>query len=191
MSSVLNVARIAVLALFLLAVFAATASWLVRTRRVSPFRALGRFLRTVSDPIIAPVEGYVVRRGGHPAQANFWLVMGAAIGGIVLLTLIDWTASTAAGARAAFGGGVRGILIFTIGIVYRVLILALIVRVVASWFGTGREARWVRPAYALTDWVVEPLRRVVPPLGQFDISPLAAWLALFLLHRFVLLVLLA
>jgi YggT family protein len=34
----------------------------------------------------------------------------------------------------------------------------------------------MRPFYLLTDWIVEPLRRIIPPLGIFDISPLVAWL---------------
>jgi len=44
----------------------------------------------------------------------------------------------------------------------------------------------VRPAYVLTDWVVEPIRRVLPPAGGFDWSPLAAWLALWVLKRVLL-----
>jgi YggT family protein len=37
----------------------------------------------------------------------------------------------------------------------------------------------MRPAYALTDWLVEPIRRVLPPVGMFDLSPLAAWFVLW------------
>jgi len=58
------------------------------------------------------------------------------------------------------------------------LIIALIVRVIGSWFGKGRFNRWMRPAYRLTDWIVEPLRRFVPPIGMIDITPLVAWLLL-------------
>jgi hypothetical protein len=39
----------------------ALASWLVRTRRVSPFGVLGRSLRAMSDPIMRPVERRIVR----------------------------------------------------------------------------------------------------------------------------------
>jgi len=60
------------------------------------------------------------------------------------------------------------------------------VRVLASWFGYFRYSRWLRPAYALTDWLVEPIRRVLPPAAGFDWSPLAAWLALWLLKRVLL-----
>jgi YggT family protein len=63
---------------------------------------------------------------------------------------------------------------------------ALIVRVIAAWFGMFRYSRWIRPAYILTDWIVEPIRHVVPPLGAFDVSPIVAWLALMLLRQILL-----
>ncbi len=183
MSTLTTVARLVVLAVFLAALFAATASWLVRTKRVSPFGPLGRFLRRASDPVIDPVEERIVRLGGHPAQAPFWIVMVTAVGGILVLSLIDWTLATALRLRLAAAGGVRGVLAFGIGLAYGILIVALIVRVVGTWFGWGRYAPWMRPAYLLTDWVVEPLRRVVPALGPFDITPLVAWIVLLIAKK--------
>ena len=63
---------------------------------------------------------------------------------------------------------------------FNVLILALLVRVVGSWFGVGRATRWMRPAYLLTEWLVEPIRKRMPPTGMFDWSPLVAWVILVL-----------
>jgi len=40
--------------------------------------------------------------------------------------------------------------------------------------------------YALTDWLVEPIRRLLPPMGALDWSPLLAWLALWVLQRMLL-----
>jgi len=57
--------------------------------------------------------------------------------------------------------------------------------VISSWFGIFRYSRWIRPAYLLTDWIVVPIRRLLPPTGMFDFSPLVAWLVLYLLRLFV------
>jgi len=62
---------------------------------------------------------------------------------------------------------------------YYLLVGALIVRIVASWFGMFQYNRWIRPAYLLTDWLVRPLRRILPPFSGWDWSPLAAWLVLW------------
>ena len=53
-----------------------------------------------------------------------------------------------------------------------------------------RYSRWLRPAYWLTDWVVEPLRRVLPPFGMFDLSPLAAIFVLWILRAVIFAILL-
>jgi YggT family protein len=38
----------------------------------------------------------------------------------------------------------------------------------------------------MTEWLVAPIRRVLPPVGMFDLSPLVAWLALTVLRSLLL-----
>ena len=180
------VARYVVVVAFGLSGVAAFASWIVRTRRVSPFGALGRALRAGSDLLIRPVETRVVRAGGNPVHAGWWLVVGVAAAGVLLLSLLNWLVGALHGAGAAFVVGPRAALAFLIVIAYNVLFAALVVRVVASWFGAFRYTKWLRPAYALTDWLVEPIRRLLPPTGALDWSPLAAWLVLWVLKQVLL-----
>jgi YggT family protein len=63
-----------------------------------------------------------------------------------------------------------------VGIVCAVLtifIVILFVRAVLSWFpvqsGSG-VAQLNRLLIELTDWAVRPFRRIIPPVGMFDIS---------------------
>ena len=80
-------------------------------------------------------------------------------------------------------GGVRFRRMFGGHGIYRDdLMFALIVRVFSSWFGMGRHHRWVAWSYRLTDWLVEPIRRVLPTMGILDLSPLVAWFALSLIR---------
>jgi len=169
-----------------LAAIVALGSWLVRTRRLSPFGALGRTLRSVTDPIVRPVERRLVRMGGNPTHAGGWLVVITAVAGIVLLSLAGWLVGTFQTAGAAASGGWRGTFRLIVDLAYRILLAALIVRVIAAWFGMFRYSRWVRPTYILTDWIVEPIRRVVPPLGAVDLSPLVAMMVLSILRQILL-----
>jgi len=178
--------RYVVFAAFAASALVALASWLVRTRRISPFGALGRTLRSASDPLIRPVETRLVRAGGNPAHAGWWLVVAVAAAGVLLVTLGNWLVETAYGVAAAFSGGPRAAIALAVIVAYKIIVVALVVRVLASWLGYFRYSRWLRPAYALTDWVVEPIRRVLPPTGGLDWSPLAAWLALWVLERLLL-----
>ncbi|HEY3220021.1 MAG TPA: YggT family protein [Gemmatimonadales bacterium] len=180
------VLRYSVFGLVVLAALVALGSWLVRTRRVSPFGILGRALRTTTDPIMRPVEKRLVRMGGNPVHAGGWLVVLTAVGGIVLLSVAGWLVSTYQTTHAAAVAGPRDTFALIIDLLYRILFAALLVRVIAGWFGMFRYAKWVRPAYILTDWFVEPIRRVVPPLGAFDLSPLVAMVALSIVRQLVL-----
>jgi YggT family protein len=66
--------------------------------------------------------------------------------------------------------------------VVSILQIALLVRVIGSWLGLS-YARWMRPVHALTNWIVNPLRRVVPTIGPIDITPLVAWFVLIIAER--------
>src|SRR5437879_8870236 len=79
-----TILRIVVFAAFCLAALVALAGWLVRTRRVSPFGGVGRTLRSVTDPVLRPVETRLVRLGGNPVHAGWWLVVLVAVAGVLL-----------------------------------------------------------------------------------------------------------
>ncbi len=160
------------------ALLVAIGSWAVTSRRLSPFGAPARLIRRVSDPILLPVERWLVRRGKNPQDAPWWLLGLVVIAGILVLTIFDWLAGTVAQAMAAGRAGRRSTIRLVVYLTFQVVLFALIARVIASWFGAGRSKRWLHPVYLITDWIVEPLRRFIPPIGIIDITPLAAWLLL-------------
>jgi YggT family protein len=189
MTPVLTVARYAVFGAVALAALAGTASWLVRDRHVSPFSPFGRFLRSASDPLLDPVEARLLRSGGNPRHAGWWLVVGVAVVGLLLLALLGWLTDQWVVMQMLSVGGAWGIIRYAVNVVYQVLFFALLVRVVGSWLGAFRYNRWMRIPYLLTDWLVEPIRRALPPLGRFDFSPLVALLVLWVLKSILLRVL--
>ena len=186
MPGTLPVLRYAVVALVALAIVVGGLSWLVRQQIVSPFGVLGRFCRAVSDPFIKPVERRLVRSGGNPVNAGWWLVLVTAVVGLVVLALSRWVMGLARDVNFAAHGGARGVYVLIVVWGYYLLVGALIVRIVGSWFGMFQYNRWIRPAYLLTDWLVRPIRKILPPFSGWDWSPLAAWLLLWVLKRVLL-----
>lgn len=61
----------------------------------------------------------------------------------------------------------------------------LIGRVVISFFNVDEQNPIVRFLYAATEPVLAPLRRRLPRFGDFDFSPILAWLAVIFLKRFL------
>jgi YggT family protein len=175
-TSLVDIVRLVVLGGLIAAGAVALGSWAVTSRRLSPFGRPARAMRRITDPVMEPLERFLVRRGGNPRNAPWWLLGIAIVGGIILLAVAQWLAGAVARSRGAMGSGPRGVIRLVIYYGGQLLAMALLVRVIGSWVGAGRHRRWMRPFYVLTDWIVEPLRRLIPPLGMFDISPLVAWL---------------
>lgn len=59
--------------------------------------------------------------------------------------------------------------------------IALIGRIILSWFPVqpgGAMAGIFSFLYTITEPVLGPLRRVIPPMGGFDLSPIVAFIGL-------------
>jgi YggT family protein len=177
--------RVAVVLALVFAGIVTLTHWAVRTRRIDPFGGWARFVRRVSDPVLLPLERRIVRAGGSPQSAPLWLLGLVLGGGLILLSLTQWLIGTAAAFVLLAHGGARVWLRVLVSAVFTILMTAILIRVIGSWFGLGPYRRWMRPFYALTDWLVDPIRRFLPPMGMFDFSPMVAWLVLYVLRGFV------
>src|SRR5262245_48259992 len=138
----LDLLRIVVFAIVLASGVVALAAWAVRTRQVNPFSGFGRALRSLSEPIVRRGEPWLVRRGGNPQNAAWWIFGTALIGGILVIALANGIAGQVAiaGRMATDGRGMVRLLVYWAS---RILMLALIIRVIASWFGQFRYSNWM------------------------------------------------
>ena len=161
--------------------------WAVRTRKISPFNAIARFCRSTVDPLIVPIERRVVRAGGTPASAPLWALVVVVVGGILLLTFLDFIRLQVARSFIASQGGYAGIYHLLVSWTFTILKIALLVRVISSWLPISPYSVWVRWSYRLSEPILTPMRRVVPNLGGLDITPILAYFLLSLveslLHR--------
>lgn len=163
----------------------ALVDWMVRTRRINPFNPVARFFRRAVDPLIAPMERRVVRAGGMPYAAPWWMLVAVVVGGIVVLSLLRFIFAQVAIAYGTASMGPRGIVILLLHYTFALLKLAIVVRVVVSWIRISPWSRWVRWAFALSEPILRPLRGVIPPLGMIDVTPIAAYFVLWLLETVV------
>jgi len=165
----------------------AAIDWLVRSRRLSPFGRVARFFRSYVDPLLAPIERRVVRAGGLPTSAPWWALAFVVLGGILLLEGLGYARGMTAELLSAGMSGPSSITRVLLRWTFLLLEVALMVRVIASWLAISRYSRWVRWSFALTEWMLRPIRRVVPTVSMVDFSPLIAWFLLsWVLQPFVL-----
>lgn len=163
--------------------------WAVRRGHLKPFGGWATGVRRLSDPTLRPVEARLVRGGRNPQEATLWLLGGALVVGLLIITLTRWLIAFVARLSVAARSGPMVWVALLVGWTFDLLILALIVRVIGSWFGLGPYSRVGRVAWRLTEWLLGPIRRFLPPMGMLDLSPLVAYFVLIVVRGLVLSVL--
>ena len=60
---------------------------------------------------------------------------------------------------------------------------AILARAIVSWFPVDQNGPIIRALDSITEPVLEPLRRVVPRVGLFDITPMVAIILIFVIRQ--------
>ena len=76
-------------------------------------------------------------------------------------------------------------LIGILQLLLNVMIFAIFARAIMSWFPIDRNGPVVRAINAITEPMLEPLRRVIPRVGAVDITPMVAILLLVFISRVI------
>ena len=156
---------------------------------VNPFTWHARNVRRATDPVIAPVRRMLIGMRLDPVVAPFIVVVLLIL---VLVLIVQFTGSllnTIAGilyviANRRAGGpmAIVGYLLFGFLGLYTIAIFA---RIIVSWLGVDYRNRFARFLIQVTEPLLGPLRRFIPTVGMFDISPIVAFVILWVCQSIV------
>jgi YggT family protein len=77
-------------------------------------------------------------------------------------------------------------LVAAVQFLFRLLYALVLIRVVLSWIpGVSQSHPVVSLVYRVTSPILDPIRRIMPPAGGLDLSPVIALLLLGLLQQVV------
>jgi YggT family protein len=156
----------------------AAVDWAVRTRRINPFSGVARFMRGRVEPRLAGVERQVMRFGSHPAATPWWALVAYVVSAALLLAAMDLLSSLVREAAVATSFGAAGYILLAVRWTFGFLVFALLVRIIASWLPGLAARRWISWSFGATEWMLRPLRRVIPTIGVMDVTPIVAYFAL-------------
>jgi YggT family protein len=153
---------------------------------LNPFSRPVIFVRRLSDPLVNPVRRSLIQFGFGPNLTPLFVILISILLGWFFLQLGESVLLTIAGVIASAAGGrvvaIVGYLLYGFLSVYMLLIT---IRIVFSWGGVNYSNRVMRFLVNATEPVMAPMRRIVPPLGVFDISPVIVLLILYMLRTAV------
>ncbi|MFT6624366.1 MAG: YggT family protein [Cycloclasticus sp.] len=131
-----------------------------------------------------PVSAFIIRATRLPLQLLkpvFPTVKGINLSAIVLMLLLQMMVGFLMLSGAA-GVNVWAVFIWSIteliDSIINVFIFSIFVTVILSWINPGAHNPAVDLLYKITEPVLNPFRRWVPPIGGMDLSPMVALLAL-------------
>lgn len=74
-------------------------------------------------------------------------------------------------------------LILFINILFNLLIIAIFIRIILSWFRVAEDNTLVKILFDITNPILLPFQKIIPPMGMIDFSPIAAFIALEILKE--------
>jgi YggT family protein len=153
---------------------------------LNPFGRSSITLRRLTDPIIGPVRRTLARLAVDPKYAPLVAILAAILLGWFVLQLVSGIANTVAGMLVSVGAhsliATMGYLLYGLLGLYS---LAIFVRIILSWGTVSYRNRIMRFLINITEPLLGPLRRYVPPVGAFDISPIVAFVIIWLMQAAV------
>lgn len=150
---------------------------------VNPFGFIGRTSRRLSDSFIGPVRRGLMGFGVDPKYSPLVVILIVILLGWFALQLSDTLKFTINGLILSFrlAAPVKALGFILYGLV-STYILLVFVRIIFSWGMVSYSNRLMRFLVNATEPLLGPLRRIIPPLGVIDISPIVAFIILWLLQ---------
>lgn len=152
--------------------------FLLAAVRADFYNPVSQFLVKVTNPVLLPLRRVLPSVGKIDTSA---LVL------MLLLQLISFTLIA-----LLRGGQISFLLLFIlslaelISLFLNVLLFSILIQVVISWINPGTYNPAVSLLYSITEPVLRPCRRLIPPISGLDLSPLVALIAIQLIKMLLL-----
>ena len=138
-------------------------------------------LRRLTDPFLVRVRGALRGFGVNPKYAPLVTILMAILLGWFAIRMTDTILGTIIGVMAAVQQrSVARILGHLLSGLLSVYWLLIFMRIVFSWVMVSYSSRVMRFLFNTTEPLLGPLRRMIPPVGMFDISCFVAFLIIWL-----------
>lgn len=157
---------------FGLYILAVVLRFLLQLVRADFYNPLAQAIVTITNPPLRPL------RRAIPA------IKSIDTASIILMIALQVISSLLIFLIQGFSVNPAGLLVIALGelcskVVY-VFIFGIFIQVIASWIAPGTYNPVLALVDSLTAPIMRPIRRVVPPLGGLDLSPMVAILFLYL-----------
>lgn len=141
--------------------------------RADFYNPVSQFIVRATNPVLRPLRRYIPGAGGIDLASVLLMVALK----YAELSLTAWVV----GHSPQFGGLLMLSVAHLLSLLVNVFFFAIIIQVILSWVNPGNYNPVIALVYSLTEPLLGPARRVIPPMGGLDLSPIVVLIALKLL----------
>ena len=156
--------------LFSLYILTVMLRFILAAVRADFYNPVSQFLVKVTNPPLLPLRKLIPSIGKvDTSSLVLMLVLQMASFGLIALLR---------GGQISIGALVILSIAELLGLLLNVFLFAIFIQVILSWVNPGTYNPVVSLLYSITEPVLRPCRRLIPPMSGMDLSPLVALIAI-------------
>jgi YggT family protein len=138
--------------------------FLLQWARADFYNPVSQFIVKVTQPALKPLRKIIPGIGGLDAAALVFMI---------ILKLVElWLVTGLLGLSPQIGGLVILSIADLLGLLINVFIFSILIQVIISWVNPGMYNPVMGLLHSLTEPLLGPARRVIPPISGLDLSPI-------------------
>ena len=180
MHAFVNVFNFLIHILFTLYIYAAIIRILLRMTRADFYNPFSQFILTITNPLLRPLRKWIPGVGRVDTAA------------IVLIIFLKFTElllyALLAGKQLAIGSFIGPVIFGLIDLVINLFIFSIISLVIISWIAPHlhtQNSPLTSILRSITEPLLRPARKLIPPIGILDLSTLVVLIALYCVQIFL------
>jgi YggT family protein len=154
--------------------------FLLQTTRADFYNPISQFIVKVTNPALRPLRRLIPGWGGIDI-ASLVLLFAVQCMALVLLGLI----SGAFGAGLSIPGLIMASITKLVSLLLYVYLFGIFILALLSWISPGTYNPVATVIASLTEPLMRPARRLIPPIGGVDLSPMAVILAIYIVRMLI------
>lgn len=139
------------------------------------YNPISQFVFKATQPLVGPLQRFL-RPFGRFDSASLTLAIALQAAGVMLILALNNIASP--NPVTLFLWSAIGIL----GLLLKIYFFALLASIILSWISPGGSNPAVYLLYQITEPVMAPVRKLLPPMGGLDFSPILVFIGINVLE---------
>lgn len=153
--------------------FIVLARFLLQMVRADFYNPVSQFIVKATNPVLVPLRRVIPGLGGVDLAAILLIVLlmvlKICVMALVLgIPLDPLTVAIASGREVA-------------GLVLNFFVFTIFIQVILSWISQGQYNPMAELLHQVSEPVLGPFRKLIPPMGGMDFSPMVALMALYVI----------